>query len=425
MSEELKVSVMLAAQNSAFLHDIMLGPFFSDGRFRLSTNVYSWEDLTKNLEMLQPELLVVNAAIAPSGEALVDLLSTLQKWHAVALVLLPPEYSQAYGLLSKVSTVRQIYTLPQVSWPEVVEAGWLAVNNERARRVAATPLRQAYSEPSRARSIATGTRVIAFLSARGGTGRSTIAEALGYELAVRNNLQTLLLSCDLPPAATMHLGLRYVPNAMEFIRRPVDGFNASIQRHEKLDVITAPANSVEYALATHSDEGKPSGLRGLLSATWTRNYAAVLLDLPPGEQPWTLEGITAANTAIVVTRLTLADVAGARHTLQLLLQHMNAEHRIPREAIFLVLNLVHDRAPMTPRTFLDTLGKEFEGWTPPVAAVIPRVDELPVKQDQGNPPTASLDEFAQGIRSIYKHLYPGMEPEVSNREKKGVFRLFH
>jgi cellulose biosynthesis protein BcsQ len=320
--------------------------------------------------------------------------------------------------------VRQIYTLPQVSWSEVVEAGWLAVNNERARRVAATPLRQAYSEPARARAVATGTRVIAFLSAKGGTGRSTVAEALGYELAVRNNLQTLLLSCDLPPAATMHLGLRYVPNAMEFIRRPLDGFNAAIQKYEKLDVITAPANSVEYALAVHSDGDKPSGLHGLLSATWTRNYAAVLLDLPPGEQPWTLEGIAAANTAIVVTRLTLADVAGTRHTLQLLVERMSAEHRIPREAIFLALNQVHDHAPLTPRTFLDALAKELDGWTPPVAAIIPRVDELPLKQDQGNPPTAALDDFAHSIRSIYKHLYPGMEPDTGRSEKKNVFRLF-
>lgn len=424
MADELKVSVMLAAQNSAFLHEVMLGPFFGDGRFRLSTNVYSWDDLTKNLSVLQPDLLVVNAAIAPSGEALVDLLSAMQKWNGVALVLLPQEYQHAYGLLSKVSTVRQIYTLPQVNWPEVVEAGWLAVNNERARRIAATPLRQAYSEPLRARTVATGTRVIAFLSARGGTGRSTIAEALGYELAVHNSVQTLLLSCDLPPAATMHLDLRYVPNAMEFIRRPVDGFSAAIQKVEKLDVITAPANSVEYALAVHSDGDKPCGLHGLLSTTWTRNYAAVLLDLPPGEQPWTLEGITAANTAIVVTRLTLADVAGTCHTLQLLLEQMSAEHRIPREAIFLVINQAHDRTPLTPRGFLDALAKEFDGWTPPVAAVIPRVDELPLKQDEGHPPTASLDEFASAIRSIYKHLYPGMEHDTGSREKKGIFRLF-
>jgi len=434
MSEEIKVSVMLAAQGSEYVHDEMLRHFFDDPRFRVTTNAYSWEDLVKNLEALQPALLVVNAAVARTGEALVDLLSGMQRWRGVAIVLLPPEFGHAAGMLMRVATVRQTFSLPP-NWKEVVEAGFSAAISEQARAVAATPLRQAYGAmpgfggdngPLRSASIVTGTRVVAFLSARGGVGRSTVAECLGYELAIRHNVQTILLACDLPPATVLRMkDLRYLPNAMEFFRRPGDGFNAAIQKYERLDIITAPVNSVEYARAVEPVEGLGSPLRNLFMATWTRNYAAVLLDLPAGEQPWTLEGITAANTAVIVARPCITDIAGVVHTLRLLTERMSEKHRIPRDAIYLVLNQVHDHTPLTPRGFMDALTAEFKDWTPQVAAVLPRLDELPILQERMMPPTASLDELSQGIRGLIQHLYPSMRLEPGKAApKKTVFNFF-
>src|SRR4030065_1497879 len=94
---------------------------------------------------------------------------------------------------------------------------------------------------------------------------------------------------------------------------------------------------------------------------------AVLLDLPSGEQPWGLQGILAANTAVIVTRCTLADLTATRHSLVLLLERLIGEHRIPREAIYLVLNQVNERSPITPREFHDELANAY-GWAPPVAA---------------------------------------------------------
>lgn len=427
MSEELKVSVMLAAQGAEYVHDEMLRHFFDDARFRVSTNAYSWEDLVKNLDALQPALLVVNAAIARTGEALVDLLSGMQRWRGVAIVLLPAEFSHAAGMLMRVATVRQTFSLPP-NWKEVVEAGYAAAISEQARAVATTPLRQAYGEPLglRSGSVVTGTRVVAFLSARGGVGRSTVAECLGYELAIRHNVQTILLACDLPPATVLRMKeLRYVPNAMEFFRRPGDGFNAAIQKYERLDIITAPVNSIEYARAVEPVDGKASPLHNLLMATWTRNYAAVLLDLPAGEQPWTMEGITAANTAVIVARPCITDIAGVVHTLRLLTERMSEKHRIPRDAIYLVLNQVHDHTPLTPRGFMDALSAEFKDWTPQVAAVLPRLDELPILQERMMPPTASLDDFSQGIRGLIQHLYPSMRLDTGKpAPKKTVFNFF-
>ena len=121
------------------------------------------------------------------------------------------------------------------------------------------------------------------------------------------NVRSLLMSFDLPPAAVPHFKLRYVPNAMEYFARPGDGFGASIQTREGMDLILAPENSVDYQKAAEystAHKAEPDSIYSLVMASWTRNYAAVLLDLPAGEQPWSMQGIAAANTAVIVTRCT-------------------------------------------------------------------------------------------------------------------------
>ena len=126
------------------------------------------------------------------------------------------------------------------------------------------------------------------------------------------NTYTLLMSFDLPPTVVSHLRLHYAPNAMEYFARPGDGFAASIQSREGLEVILAPENSVDYQKAaeysaTHKNEA--DSIYSLVMTSWMRNYAAVLLDLPAGETPWSLQGITAANTAVIVARCTMADMS--------------------------------------------------------------------------------------------------------------------
>src|SRR4030067_537170 len=106
----------------------------------------------------------------------------------------------------------------------------------------------------------------------------------------------------------------------------------SIQSREGLDVIVSPENSVDYqkaAVFSTSDRSDPASIYSLVMTSWTRNYAAVLLDLPVGEQPWSLQGISAGNTAVIVSRCTLADMTAARHSLVLLLERLIRQHRTP------------------------------------------------------------------------------------------------
>ena len=245
------------------------------------------------------------------------------------------------------------------------------------------------------------------------------------------NTYTLLMSFDLPPTVVSHLRLHYSPNAMEYFARPGDGFAASIQSREGLEVILAPENSVDYQKAaehsaTHKNEA--DSIYSLVMASWMRNYAAVLLDLPAGETPWSLQGITAANTAVIVARCTMADMAATRHTLILLLERLVGEHRIPREAIYLVLNQVQDKAALSPSEFHQGLVANY-GWAPPVAAVIPYLPAIPRLQDEQVPVVKRVDELEKAIHKLADQLYPRRGPAGQNggteQSSKSRLRIPH
>jgi cellulose biosynthesis protein BcsQ len=401
-----KVSVMLAGPGHEAVFYQMQPPFLSDARFVLSASATQWAAFEQSLVQMRPDLVVVQMEIAPGPEALLQVLAEIQLWHGVAILVLPAALRDLRATLEKAPVVRGVYIAP-VNWGEIAQSGFATAMTERARAAAAAPLQQAYL--SRTSSAIVGTRVVAFLSATGGTGRSTIAESLAYELSVRMNVRTLLMSFDLPPAAAPHLRLRYAPNAMEYFARPGDGFAAALQNREGLDILLAPENSLDYQKAAEFSTGHksdPASIYSLAMAAWTRNYAAVLLDLPSGEHPWSLQGITAANTAVIVARCTLADMTATRHTLILLLERLIGEHRIPREAIYLVLNQVNERSPISARGFHDELVAGY-GWAPPVAAVIPYLPAIGQAQDEQIPAVTRVDALARAVHYLSEALFPG------------------
>jgi hypothetical protein len=79
--------------------------------------------------------------------------------------------------------------------------------------------------------------------------------------------------------------------------------------------------------------------------------------------------IVFANTALIVARPTLADLAATRHTSTA--SFGNAQRKaLAKRIIYLVLNQFTDRSGFTPRSFQDELASTV-GWAPPIAAVLP------------------------------------------------------
>ena len=380
-----KVTVMLAGPGHEAVFYQMQPPFLSDARLVISANATQWANFEQNLAQMRPDLVVVQVEIAPGPEALIQVLAEIQVWHGVAILVLPAALRDLRGTFEKASVVRGVYIAP-VNWGEIAQSGYAAVMTERARAAATAPLQQAYlstHEQCHCRHPGGGVylrlrrhRPLDDRRKPGLRAKRAHERALALDVLRSAAGGWSPLKAALRP---QHHGV-FRPSwgwLCWHPFKPAKGWMSCWR--PKIRWITREQPSIPLPI-----KSEPDSIYSLVMASWTRNYAAVLLDLPAGEQPWSLQGIAAANTAVIVTRCTLADMAAARHTLVLLLERLIGEHRIPREAIYLVLNQVSDHSPISARGFHDELVDGY-GWAPPVAAVIPYNPAISHAQDEQVP----------------------------------------
>jgi Flp pilus assembly CpaE family ATPase len=226
-----KITVMLAGAGHDVVYYQMQQPILADQRFMISGHAAQWSMFETNLNNLRPDLVIVQADIAPDPDTLIRALQKISAWRGIAIVVLPLAQKDFQGAFTKVNTVRGVFVAP-VNWTEIIQAAYGAAMTARASLTQAAPMQQGVSGYSNSGTSAyiTGTKRIAVLSHAGGSGCSTIAENLAYELSVRLSVKTLLVSMGLPPAAAPHLGLRYVPNLTEYFdRQGRAAFQAAIQ----------------------------------------------------------------------------------------------------------------------------------------------------------------------------------------------------
>jgi len=422
-----KVSVLLAGAGHELVYYQMQPPLLSDVRFIVAGHATQWQVLETNVNDLHPELLIVQTDIAPDPEAMKRLLQRLSAWNGVAVVVLPLGHKDLRGAYEGLNVVRGVFITP-VNWTEIAQAGYGAAMTARVNLSQAAPLQQAVAGPTVGGTAAfiTGTKRIAVLSHAGGSGCSTVAENLAYELAARLSIKTLLVSMGLPPSAPPHLRLRYLPNLTEYFDRPGKAsFQAALQRRENLEILVAPESSVEYMKileGSHHGTGEGS-INGMLINSEDGRYAAIVMDVPSTEDLWMAHSVIFANYALIVARPTLSDLAATRHTLNLLLSGLKSEKRLARESIYLVLNQFTDRSGFTARSFQDELAGTV-GWAPPIAAVIPYDVAVTQAQDQGIPPVTRVDGFTRGIRSLIGVLFPNLGMLNSgSSHRRSAFRL--
>jgi Flp pilus assembly CpaE family ATPase len=422
-----KVSVLLAGAGHDLVYYQMQQPILADQRFMIAGHAAQWSMFETNLNSLQPDLVIVQADIAPDADTLITSLQKISAWQGIAIVVLSLAHKDFQGAFTKVDCVRGVFVAP-VNWTEIIQAAYGAAMTARASLNQAAPMQHGVSGYATSGSSAyiTGTKRIAVLSHAGGAGVSTIAENLAYELAVRLSVKTLLVSMGLPPAATPHLGLRYVPNLSEYFDRPgKTAFQAAIQRKENLEILLAPESSLEYMhILENSSKGIGEGsINGMLIDSEDGRYAAIVMDVPTTEDLWMMHSIIYANYALIVARPTLADLTAVRHTLTLLLTGLKSEKRLARESIYLVLNQTSERSSFTPRIFQEELSKVM-GWAPPIASMLPFDADVTRAQDDGILPVTRSDVFAGGIRAIVNTLFPQMEANITRSNgKKSILRL--
>ncbi len=428
-----KVSLMLAGPGHDAVYYGMQPTFLSDQRFTVVTHATQWTMLETNLQQMQPDLVVVQAEIAPGPDELLPVLSRLQAWSGIAIVILPPILKDMEGLYRAASAVvRGVYISP-VSWVEIAQAGYGAVMTERARMTATAPLQQALTASASMGTgnypaAVTGTKRIAVLSHAGGAGCSTIAGNLAYVLGVQNSVRTLLLSFGLPPGVLTHFKLKNEPTVQEYLERPGRAsLQAAIQNREGLEILLSPDTSAAYLKAdevSRRDARDPGSLYSMLLNSENGQYAAIIMDIPSHENTWTIHPLVFANTVLIVARPTLADCAAVRHTLRLLLHGLREENRKPKDSIFLVLNQASERSSLSARSFQESLLGALE-WAPPIAAIIPYDPAVTQAQDGYFIPVTRSDGFAKGIQALIQVLFPNVTRygQDTGTQQKSILRL--
>src|SRR5258706_2170798 len=370
----------------------------NDGRFVLSMVSNTWRALLDSLQENEPSLLLIYADLAPGPDALASLLTGLKR--GLAIVLLPAAWAQVQGSIERVHTVRKVYILPAAP-AEVLNYGYSVVQTEIARTRTNTPLQNIASTSQG--TAAVGTRVIAFVSAQGGVGRSTLAEAMGFELAARRSIRSLLYSFDLATTAPLRLRARYAPTADEFLQRTEGGFRDCIQTTpDGLDVIIAPPESTAHASATK--DGEQTKIHALVTEAYKNNYAAILLDLPCGESAWMLQPLRAASTLLLISRPTTEGVRAVGHLLKLLTEVVGSQHRFGRDAFFLILNQRTPKSIYTATAFAGEVAK-YAGWSPPVLTSVDYDPAVARAQDDGRPAVIASETLGRAAATLVETFY--------------------
>ena len=424
MSEQ-QLTVMLAGPGHEVVIYQMQPAFLHDARFNIVGTAQNWENLQDNLPKLKPDLLIIQADITPGPDALQTLLRGLLAWGGLAIVILPASHAGFKGVIeSMVGVVGGVYMAP-VSWTDISSLAYSAGQTARAKISSASPVISSFgaSAQQSVSPLMTGTKRIAVLSQAGGAGASTVAENLGYELAARLSVKTLLFSLGLPPAASAHFKLRYVPNLTEFFERPGrPALQAAIQRFEGLDILLAPEDSLEYAsgVKNSADPRAANSIYSSLLAAEDGSYGAMIMDLAPDESEWMVQPLMFANLALLVYRPILADLFAARHTLNIL----GRLAKVPREATYLVLNQASETGSLTPRAFQQELAQAL-GWAPQIIAVIDADPSVLAAQEQRIPAVLRSEKLSKGLRQIIGALFPGMDRAAGTVQDSGrsVFRL--
>ena len=197
-------------------------------------------------------------------------------------------------------------------------------------------------------------RVVAFMSARGGAGSSTIAHNVGWCIAEELQINTTIVDFDLPFGTT---GLDFNDEASQGV---ADALSAPerlddvlldrllIKRGEHLSLFTAPA-----ALERDYD-AVPEAYEAVVDAT-RQTTPCVIVDLPHAWAPWIKNCLIAADEIVVVATPDLASLRNAKNMIELV-RHSRPNDALPR----LVINQANTpkRPEIPAKDFAETMGVE-------------------------------------------------------------------
>jgi len=428
------IRVLLSAPGQAPMNDLYRAFMADSGRVAVSALAPTVEILETSLRHQPVEVAVVDGELlAERGErGLVEFL-TSQLGQAVAVVLLPQGMAGLQGRLINLDRVHEVLVKP-VNGSHLIDRCYQIGTSQRATQQAMAPA-SAYAASALAQTTGaaratamSGTRIFAIGGGKGGPGKTTVAVNLAYRLN-QTGIRTLLMGFDVPDATGIQLGLPLSPNALNWFRRPSrEGFAASIQQKDGLEVVLSPNDKVEASRIATRKPGEDGSIVGLVEAARDHHppYAAIVMDLPPTETEWVVQPLLRANTVLLVCEPDWASQVNLISTIRLLTGVLDQRYRVPREAIHAVLNRVDEEDTLTPNRIQEALrGELSDGWAPPFVAVIPADPGVRACQNDYVVPVARRHDFAAGIDQIvdffYRDALGSTASQAAGKQSKSLF----
>jgi MinD-like ATPase involved in chromosome partitioning or flagellar assembly len=412
MSVSSPIQVLLSAPGQQALNAIY-GQFLADSRLTVTALATTSQMLEQALIQTPPEVAVIDAELLlERGErGIVDFLSS-RLGSCVAVVLLPRQLERLTGPISQLDRVREVLVKP-ISVAQVIDRCYQVGLSERVAREAMAPATgytaSALAQTTgAARAVAlAGTRVFAVGGGKGGPGKTTVAVNLAYRLH-QVGIRTLLMGFDTPDAVGVQLGLPMAPNSLNWYRRPTrEGFAASLQNKDGLDVCLSPNDKVEASRVATRAPDQESSIARLVEAARDHHppYAAIVMDLPPTESEWSVQPLLRANTVLLLCEPDVASQVNLVATVRLLTGVFDPRYQVPKEAIFAVLNRVTPEDSLTPKRMQEAIREQLDGWAPPFVAVLPADPGVRACQVDFVVPVTRRQEFAAGIDQIVDFFY--------------------
>lgn len=428
------VSVLLAGPGTQSILSQMYPVVGADpGRFTLATMSDSWQRMLEDVKSYTPDVCVIMGEMAGEPNTLAQGLATLPA-STLAIVVLPAVWMPFKGMIESCSqSVRGVFIAP-VNWAQVFAAAHSAVITARQLLLNTAPMTAGFQQAPQIgvrQTVIMGTKVLVPIAFEGGVGRSSLVEAMAVQLA-RSGVKTLLASFNSPPAAVLRFGLNFNLTAATWFQRPTpEGFQAMVQHPkglENLDIILAPNTDRELNDCARNGPENPVSIRSMLMAAHAFNYGVILVDPPPyADSQWTIQSVLAANSTMIVVRLTAQSQASVIRSMQLFTERLKAQLQMPRENMSIVVNHRSSADNMNERQFQEGVAEYLpDHFCPPLMGVLPHEPALPgLQNEQRNPMIDSgAEAYAKAVKGVLSKVVGSVDAATGgNRDKSGGLKL--
>jgi pilus assembly protein CpaE len=235
-------------------------------------------------------------------------------------------------------------------------------------------------------------RVIAFLSARGGAGSSTLAHNVGWCIADQLKIHTTIVDFDLP----------FGTLALDFNEEPTQSVADALAAPERLDDVFLDRVLVKVSdrlslfpsptMLERGYDADPASYEAVVDAV-RQMSPCVIVDLPHVWSPWVRQTLLAADDVVIVAAPCLGSLRNGKAFIDLLKQHR------PNDT--------------PPRLVINQVG-------------IPKRPEIPVKEFAsaiGMDPAVSLPFEPQLFGASANHGQMLVQMHPKSQAAEGIMRL--